>query len=106
MQVIRKIPGQPAEFATIPDTFDAIRKEVSGYARPVTLVDGLVLFCNEDAPVLGMPENFSIQIHGMLYGPVVFVRECKGNYGSVSEEDMRALCDFIGFMEMGFPLDG
>ncbi len=56
--------------------------------------------------MLGMAENFPIQIHGMLHGNVIFVRQCKSNYTSVSEDDMRALCDFIGFMEMGLPLDG
>jgi len=106
MQIIRKRPGQPAEFGTMSESMEGIQEEVGGYFRPVTLVDGLVLLCNEDAPVLGMDENFPIQLHGMLYGPVVFVREAKGNYTSVSEEDMKKLCDFIGFMEMGFPIDG
>jgi len=105
MQIIRKLPGHPAVYGMVEETFEAIREEVGGYALPVTLVDGLVMFYNEDAHILGMEENFPIQTYGMFHGPVVFVRQGKDYCTSVSEEDMRALCDFIGFGEMGFPLE-
>ena len=106
MKVIKKAPGRQAEFAFIDGSLDSIQKAVGGYFRPVSLFDQLVLLCNDDGEILGMEPNFPIQGLGMIVGPVVFVREEKENFVSVSEDDMRKLSDHIGFLEMGLPVDG
>jgi hypothetical protein len=69
MKVIIKRPcDQFGEEAAIPNTLRALQEAVGGYIETVTLDNGVVLICNEEARLRDMPYNFTVRrmIHNFL----------------------------------------
>ena len=77
MKVIIKRPcDQFGEEATIPNTLKALQEAVGGYIETVTLDNGLVLICNEEGNLLGLPHNLKVGIppfHHTIVGDIVVV---------------------------------
>lgn len=70
MKVIIKRPcDQFGEEATIPNTLKALQEAVGGYIETVTLDNGVVLICNEEGRIRGMPYNFTLRrVYENAYG--------------------------------------
>jgi len=69
MKVIIKRPcDQFGEETTIPNTLKALQEAVGGYIETVTLDNGVVLICNEEARLRDMPYNFTVRrmVHTFL----------------------------------------
>jgi len=108
MQIIRKHPGQPAEFAQIVDgSLKSLQAEVGGYIQAIPLFEGIILICNEEGKIMGLDDNFPVQfrVTDMICGNAIFVREDGSDFGSVAEGDIEKLCNYLGFWEMGLPTD-
>lgn len=58
IKVIRKQPGQEPEEIEIPNTLDALQKEVGGHIEAVGYFTHAVFICNEDGIALRLKPNF------------------------------------------------
>lgn len=54
---MRKRPGCVPEFIEIPDELEAYQAEVGGYIEPFRVTSDLVILCNEEGKLLGLPRN-------------------------------------------------
>lgn len=43
----------------VSDTLEALQKAVGGYIEAVTVLEGVVVLCNEEGRLMGLPENRS-----------------------------------------------
>ena len=79
MKVIIKRPcDQFGEEVTIPNTLKALQETVGGYIETVTLDNGVVLICNEEARLRDMPYNFTLRrmrgvvtVQNAIFGTVI-----------------------------------
>ena len=55
--VMRKRPGCVPEFIEIPETLEAYQAEVGGYIEMVRVTSDLVILCNEEGKLQGLPRN-------------------------------------------------
>lgn len=55
-----KRPGEPPRHVNISNSLRALQQNVEGYIETVTLASDLVLICNEEGRMLGMPYNCTI----------------------------------------------
>lgn len=70
IKVLVKHPGHPAFFCRTPNTLEALQGLVEGYIECVQLHTDVVLICNEEGFLLGLPDN--VQLLGMrLVGSIV-----------------------------------
>lgn len=65
MRVIIKEPGEPiGHFAEIDNTLEAMQEIVGGHIETITFqgftFSGLVIVCNEEGKLRGLPENFKL----------------------------------------------
>lgn len=97
MKVIEKKIGQEPKIVDIANTLESMQNMVGGWieAIPVTN-DGLVMFCNEEGKLIGLPPNFSLP-GDTIVGDVVFSRtDSSGGNIDITENDMDAVKEFIG----------
>lgn len=57
MKVLLKPVGKPFELREIPNSLKACQELVGGYIETVTLEEDLILVCNEEGLILGLPSN-------------------------------------------------
>lgn len=60
IRVIVKLPGEEARTETIENTLQAFQNAVGGYIETVTITGDLVVICDEDGRLKGLPYNCSI----------------------------------------------
>lgn len=60
MIVLRKNPGQDFESIDIPNTLEALQKEVEGYIEVVPIGNDAVIICNEEGRLIGLPYNTQV----------------------------------------------
>lgn len=66
-----KRPAEQPVSMTIPNTLEAFQRLVDGYIETVRVASDLVIICNEEGKLLGLPEN--VDIGGdVLVGNIVF----------------------------------
>lgn len=66
MIVLRKKPGQDFEHIDIPNTLEALQKEVEGYIEVVPIGDDAVIICNEEGRLLDLPFNIEINDYRLV----------------------------------------
>ena len=99
MKVIMKEPRKPAVVTEIQNDLKALQAAVGGYIETVTLVEDLVVICNEEGRLMGLPWNCTIRGVG-FYGTILLVGINGDDFGDVPEENVKAL--FAGwFTEEG-----
>lgn len=78
-----KEPGEhPRVEPLFDNTLEALQKAVGGYIETVTIASDLVLICNEEGRINGMPYN--VTIAGCdFYGPVLAVGIAGDEFASV-----------------------
>lgn len=60
MKTIIKEPGFPLELIDIPNELKALQQMVGGYIETVTIARDLVVICNEEGRLNGLPPNCSV----------------------------------------------
>lgn len=71
--VVIKEPGQAPRVEPLFDnTLDAFKKAVDGWIEAVTITDDLVIICNEEGRLRGLPFNVKVMGIGFV-GPIVAV---------------------------------
>lgn len=70
IRVLVKEPGKAAEMRTIENTLESLQKIVGGNIETVTMFADLVIICNEEGRINGMP--FNCEICGADFvGPII-----------------------------------
>lgn len=72
MKVIVKEVGKAPQVTEIENTLDTLKELVGGYIETVTLHDDVILICNEEGKLQGLPPNFAIG-NDVIVGTVIFV---------------------------------
>lgn len=70
ISVITKRPGEPPRHVWITNSLSALQKAVGGYIETITLPNGVVIICDEEGRLKGLPFNFRTMICDFV-GPVV-----------------------------------
>ena len=60
ISVLVKEPGEAAYHTHIENSLEALQETVGGFIETVTLSDNLVLICNEEGRIWGLPLNFKM----------------------------------------------
>lgn len=70
IRVMTKLPGSPWRLRQIDNTLEALQQFVGGYIETVTLSLDVVVICNEEGRIRGLPEN--VRLCGVDFcGPVI-----------------------------------
>lgn len=92
IRVIIKEPGkEPREDQSFPNTLEAFQKAVGGYIEAVAVSHHVVLICNEEGRLIGLPENF-----GSFVGPVVAVGTKGPEFASLRNQDVDMVLELMG----------
>lgn len=71
IEVIIKRPGEAPAKKTIQNRLEVLQAIVGGYIETVTLASDLVIICNEEGRIMGLPYN--CDICGVSFvGPIIF----------------------------------
>lgn len=73
IKVIIKQPGREPYVTNISNTLDNLQKTVGGYIETVTLCSDLVVICNEEGRLRGLPRNCDV-LGVDFVGTIVFAR--------------------------------
>ena len=72
MRVLIKEVGKAPRIADIENTLESLKALVGGYIEVVTMEDNILLVCNEEGKMQGLPPNFSTG-RDVIVGTAVFV---------------------------------
>ncbi len=71
IEVIVKRPGEDPERKTIKNDLKELQEIVGGHIETVTVLENVILICNEEGLIRGLPYNFTWL--GMpIVGPAIF----------------------------------
>lgn len=72
MKVFFKEPGKAIRQMQVPNELHTLQQLIGGYIESVTLCTDLVVLCDEEGRLKGLPHN--CEVCGVdFYGPIVFV---------------------------------
>lgn len=90
IKVIVKDPGKPARVVWISNTLENLQRTVGGYIETVTISTDVVIICNEEGKLLGLPHN--CRLCGCDFvGTLIIVGIDKDEFCSLSDEIIRLL---------------
>lgn len=72
IKVYVKEPGKPLEARKIPNTLEAMQQTVGGYIETFTVATDLVIVCNEEGRLIGLPYNCTISGGVDFVGTIFF----------------------------------
>ena len=72
MRVIVKEVGKAPQVKVIENTLNTLQSLVGGYIETVSMEDNIILICNEEGKMQGLPPNFSMG-YDVIVGTAVFV---------------------------------
>ena len=78
MRVIYKAPGCAPEPRDIPNTLEELQATVGGYIETVTIATDVVIICNEEGRLRGLPHNcriFGVDFVGPILIAGIQIRE-------------------------------
>jgi len=105
MKALRKPYRGPACVVDIDNSLASFQGEVNGFIQVVSLYDvcndELALVCNEEGLLWGLPYNFSLPNGKHIVGNALFVREAGEDFCALTNEDIKNICE-----KLGFELDG
>lgn len=75
--VLIKEPGKPARVEPLFDnTLEAFQQAVGGYIETVTIATDLVIICNEEGRLMGLPDN--VTLFGVPFVGTIVIAGAKG----------------------------
>ena len=86
MKAIRKKPGAQPEIIEVDNTLKALQAEVDGYIETVTIASDVVVICNEEGVLRGMPYNCRF-VGVDFVGTILVVGRNKDEFCDVPEAD-------------------
>lgn len=60
IRVLSKRPGQPPRSVWMANSLENFQRAVGGYIETITLAEDLVVICNEEGRLMGLPYNCAI----------------------------------------------
>lgn len=84
IKVFVKEPGKAPEARTVPNTLEAFQRIVGGYIETFTVATDLLIVCNEEGRLLGLPYNFTIPGGVDFVGTVIFVGRFRDRFCDVT----------------------
>lgn len=85
MKVIIKEVGESPRIEEIENTLEALKSLVNGYIEAVRIDNEIILICNEEGKLQGLPPNFRIG-NDVIVGTAVFVsHNGKGDFASLND---------------------
>ena len=96
MRVLFKDVGNPVRSMVIPNELGVMQQLVDGYIEIITLLDDLVIICNDEGRINGMKKNFRIDaLNDFVFGPALFVGADGEEFCSIKEEHEKLIKDFF-----------
>ena len=93
MRAIIKEVGKTPQVKDIDNTLEALKDIVGGYIEVVSMEDNILLICNEEGKMQGLPPNFSMG-YDVIVGTAVFVSyDGKEDFTSLNDEQMLYIMD-------------
>ena len=90
-----KYPGEEPRVEPLFDnTLEAFQEAVGGYIEAVTICTDLVLICNEEGRIKGLPYNTTI-CGCQFYGPVLAVGVKGEDFASLKAHNVRTVLDLL-----------
>ena len=86
MKAIRKKPGCEPELIDIDNTLKALQQEVGGYIETVSIADDVVIICNEEGRLCGLPYNCRF-VGVDFVGTILVVGRDRDEFCDVPEAD-------------------
>lgn len=86
MKAIRKKPGCEPEIIEVDNTLAALQQEVGGYIETVSIADDVVIICNEEGRLRGLPYNCRF-VGVDFVGTILVVGRNKDEFCDVPEAD-------------------
>lgn len=84
MKVVIKKAGKKPEIAEIENELSVLQEIVGGYIEILPLFGNIVLVCNEEGKLMGLPANFIFR-GDMIVGDVFFCVAGKEDFESLDE---------------------
>ena len=96
IMVVIKEPGQPPRLEPLfSNTLEAFQEAVGGYIETCTLATDLVIICNEEARLLGLP--FNLEIAGVDFVGTVVAAGIKGDeFASIKGQHIPLVRKLLG----------
>lgn len=96
IQVLVVRVGQPSVVETMGTSLEAQQKLVGGYIEGVQLGDGILMICNEEGKLQGLPPNFLLP-GDVIVGDVFFCRvDNEGECASLTDTDIKRIRAKLG----------
>ena len=96
IMVVIKEPGKaPVVDPLFENRLEAFQKAVGGYIEAVTVAEDLVLICNEEGRLMGLP--FNIDLCGVDFVGTVIAAGVRGDeFASIRGASVAAVLDLLG----------
>lgn len=95
MQVVRKDPGKPPVITQVKNTLEALQQAVDGPIETVTLARDVVIICNEEGRLMGLPHN--CRFLGIDFVGTILVVGVDGDeFSGLSEADAKTVVRWLG----------
>lgn len=93
MKAIIKEAGKSPRVEEIENDLETIKSLVGGYIEVVGMEENILLICNEEGKLNGLPPNFSMG-HDTIVGTAVFVAfDGKEDFTGLSDTQMLLIMD-------------
>lgn len=98
MKVLIKNIGENTKITDIENDLQSLQNLVGGYIEALPLTKDVLLICNEEGKLKGLPVNFNIVINGKIesiVGNVFFVGKNDSDFDSLTNEQILILQDYL-----------
>jgi hypothetical protein len=92
--VIVKEPSQAPEVRTIENTLESLQGIVGGYIEVVSFTPSVLMICNEEGKLDGLPHNFSMRLDEIV-GSVLFVSSDGEDFASLTESQRTRVIEYF-----------
>ena len=99
MKILYKKPGEAPEIRDVANDLEVLQDLVGGYIETVT-VGNVVIICNEEGKLKGMPLNFLVKTRNYtepIVGPAIFCRTDHWDFTDIQDEDIKKIKADMGW---------
>ena len=95
IRVLTKMPGSIWRVRHLDNTLEALQEFVGGYIETVRLFSDVVVICNEEGRLMGLPEN--VNLLGVQFcGPVIVAGVWRDEFANLKESVIKNWKQVIG----------
>lgn len=96
IRVLSKRPGQPPRSVWMANSLENFQTAVGGYIETVTLAEDLVIICNEEGRLMGLPYNCTIC--GVSFVGDIILAGVKGEEFADLPVDYKRMKELFGWL--------